>query len=202
MWQTGYPLHVMHGYVIPASEALEFSTWCAGSIRRPCPRSKSSSPAPLLSMRRWCWKTSAPGAAATDRGVGAGRARRPVVSLLPEAEEARALIAAAQELNVLRSRSPEHGEELAVWTDQFMATSGIDETVEGSACAGPRALADTAGARIRTIAGAIPQHHLARRFCRGRPSRPRLHRARGVLPPCRPARRRTVSARAGSRPRA
>ena len=25
MWQTGYPLHVMHGYVIPAREALEFS---------------------------------------------------------------------------------------------------------------------------------------------------------------------------------
>src|SRR5439155_16621664 len=25
MWQTGYPLHVMHGYVIPADEALEFS---------------------------------------------------------------------------------------------------------------------------------------------------------------------------------
>ena len=25
MWQIGYPLHVMHGYVIPAREALEFS---------------------------------------------------------------------------------------------------------------------------------------------------------------------------------
>jgi exopolyphosphatase / guanosine-5'-triphosphate,3'-diphosphate pyrophosphatase len=25
MWQIGYPLHVMHGYVIPAKEALEFS---------------------------------------------------------------------------------------------------------------------------------------------------------------------------------
>src|SRR5215471_17541017 len=25
MWQTGYPLHVMHGYVIPAREALDFS---------------------------------------------------------------------------------------------------------------------------------------------------------------------------------
>ena len=25
MWQTGYPLHVMHGYAIPAHEALEFS---------------------------------------------------------------------------------------------------------------------------------------------------------------------------------
>ena len=24
MWQTGYPLHVMHGYAIPAGEALEF----------------------------------------------------------------------------------------------------------------------------------------------------------------------------------
>src|SRR5512132_3552292 len=25
MWQTGYPLHVMHGYSIPADEALEFA---------------------------------------------------------------------------------------------------------------------------------------------------------------------------------
>src|SRR5436309_3569989 len=25
MWQTGYPLHVMHGYVMPAREAFEFS---------------------------------------------------------------------------------------------------------------------------------------------------------------------------------
>src|SRR4029077_15419480 len=25
MWQTGYPLHVMHGYSIPAEEALEFA---------------------------------------------------------------------------------------------------------------------------------------------------------------------------------
>ncbi len=32
MFQTGYPLHVMHGYVIPASEALEFSA--SGAPRR------------------------------------------------------------------------------------------------------------------------------------------------------------------------
>ena len=25
MWQTGYPLHVTHGYAIPADEALEFA---------------------------------------------------------------------------------------------------------------------------------------------------------------------------------
>jgi exopolyphosphatase/guanosine-5'-triphosphate,3'-diphosphate pyrophosphatase len=37
-------------------------------------------------------------------------------------------LAAAQELNVLRSRSPRHGEELAGWTDKFMASSGLEET--------------------------------------------------------------------------
>src|SRR5262249_2226078 len=41
-----------------------------------------------------------------------------------------ALIAAAQELNLLRSRSPRHGEELAEWAERFMASSGIDETAE------------------------------------------------------------------------
>jgi len=40
------------------------------------------------------------------------------------------LIAAAQELNVLRSRSPAHGEELIAWTDRFMASTGIEENVE------------------------------------------------------------------------
>src|SRR5262249_20174120 len=40
------------------------------------------------------------------------------------------LIAAASELNVLRSRSPAHGEELIAWTDRFMASSGLDETAE------------------------------------------------------------------------
>jgi len=52
-------------------------------------------------------------------------------SLLSEKEKKRdALIAASQELNVLRSRSPEHGEELAAWSDHFMASSGLDETAE------------------------------------------------------------------------
>ena len=39
-----------------------------------------------------------------------------------------ALLAAAGELNLLRSRSPHHGEELIDWTDSFMASSGIDES--------------------------------------------------------------------------
>jgi exopolyphosphatase/guanosine-5'-triphosphate,3'-diphosphate pyrophosphatase len=40
------------------------------------------------------------------------------------------LISAASELNVLRSRSPAHGDELIVWTDKFMASSGLDETAD------------------------------------------------------------------------
>ena len=134
MWQTGYPLHVMHGYVIPASEALEFSSL----VRRVDPETLSkieivtSARRPLLAYA----------ALVMENIVRRARPRRVVVSalgvregllysLLSEQEQKRdALVAASQELNVLRSRSPEHGEELAAWTDQFMASSGIDETAE------------------------------------------------------------------------
>jgi exopolyphosphatase/guanosine-5'-triphosphate,3'-diphosphate pyrophosphatase len=40
------------------------------------------------------------------------------------------LVAAAAELNILRSRSPRHGEELIDWTDRFIASSGLDETAD------------------------------------------------------------------------
>jgi len=33
-------------------------------------------------------------------------------------------------LNVLRSRSPAHGQELITWTDRFMASTGLEETAE------------------------------------------------------------------------
>ena len=52
-------------------------------------------------------------------------------SLLKQKERLRdPLIAAAAELNVLRSRAPRHGEELIDWTDSFMASSGIEEMPE------------------------------------------------------------------------
>src|ERR1700693_1967750 len=52
-------------------------------------------------------------------------------SLLKPNERARdPLIQAAADLNVLRSRSPHHGEELIEWTDRFMASSGLDETAD------------------------------------------------------------------------
>jgi exopolyphosphatase/guanosine-5'-triphosphate,3'-diphosphate pyrophosphatase len=51
--------------------------------------------------------------------------------LLNTRERARdPLISAAADLNVLRSRSPRHGEELIAWTDAFMESSGLDETAD------------------------------------------------------------------------
>jgi exopolyphosphatase/guanosine-5'-triphosphate,3'-diphosphate pyrophosphatase len=134
MWQTGYPLHVMHGYVISAKEASEFSRL----VQRVDPNTMSQieivaeARRPLLAYA----------AVVLEHIVRVGRPRQVVMSalgvregllysLLGEKEKKRdALLAAAQELNVLRSRSPRHGEELAEWADRFMASTGIDETPE------------------------------------------------------------------------
>jgi exopolyphosphatase/guanosine-5'-triphosphate,3'-diphosphate pyrophosphatase len=134
MWQTGYPLHVMHGYVIPAREASEFSRL----VQRVDPNTMSQieivaeARRPLLAYA----------AIVLEHIVRIGRPKQVVMSalgvregllysLLSEKEKKRdALIAAAQEYNVLRSRSPRHGEELAEWAEVFMASTGIDETPE------------------------------------------------------------------------
>ncbi len=132
MWQTGYPLHVMHGYVIPAREALEFSRL----VHRVNPEMLSriemvnEARRPLLAYA----------ALVLEHVVRLMRPKEIVISALGVREgllyselSARerakdGLIAAAQDLNLLRSRSPVHGQELIRWTDRFMASSGLDET--------------------------------------------------------------------------
>jgi exopolyphosphatase / guanosine-5'-triphosphate,3'-diphosphate pyrophosphatase len=134
MSQTGYPLHVMHGYTLAATEALEFSRL----VRRGDPETLSrietvnAARRPLLAYA----------ALVLEHVVRIGKPQRVVVSalgvregllfsLLDDEEKKRdPLLAVAQELNVLRSRSPRHGEELIGWTDRFMATSGLDETAD------------------------------------------------------------------------
>jgi exopolyphosphatase / guanosine-5'-triphosphate,3'-diphosphate pyrophosphatase len=134
MWQTGYPLHVMHGYVIPAREALEFSRL----VHRVNPEMLSriemvnEARRPLLAYA----------ALVLEHIVRIMKPRQIVISALgvregllyselPAREQAKdGLIAAAQDLNLLRSRSPEHGWELIGWTDRFMASSGLDETAD------------------------------------------------------------------------
>ena len=134
MWQTGYPLHVMHGYAIPADEALEF----ARLVHRVDVETLSnievvaSARRPLLGYA----------ALVLEHVIRVGRPRRVMFSALGVREgllysllkqkdkEKDALIEAARDLNQLRSRSPRHGGDLIEWTDRFMASSGLDENAE------------------------------------------------------------------------
>jgi exopolyphosphatase / guanosine-5'-triphosphate,3'-diphosphate pyrophosphatase len=134
MFQTGYPLQVMHGYVIPAKEAIEF----ARLVRRVDPESMSqievvtAARRPLLSyaavvLEHLLQITKSKQVVVSALGVREGL----LYSQLSEKEKRRdPLLVAAGELNLLRSRSPRHGEELIDWTDRFMESSGIDETAE------------------------------------------------------------------------
>jgi exopolyphosphatase/guanosine-5'-triphosphate,3'-diphosphate pyrophosphatase len=134
MWQTGYPLHVTHGYILPAQEVFEFSRL----VHRVAPETLSrievisDARRPLLAY----------GALVLEHVVRIAKPREVVISALGVREgllysvlDAAArrddpLLAAARELNQLRSRSPVHGEELIGWTDRFMASSGLDEPAE------------------------------------------------------------------------
>jgi exopolyphosphatase/guanosine-5'-triphosphate,3'-diphosphate pyrophosphatase len=134
MWQTGYPLHVMHGYTIAADEALEFSRL----VHRVDVNSLSNievvnnARRPLLAYA----------ALVLEHVLRVGKPRQVTFSALGVREgllysllkqkdkEKDALIEAARHLNQLRSRSPRHGEELIEWTDRFMVSSGLDEPSE------------------------------------------------------------------------
>jgi exopolyphosphatase / guanosine-5'-triphosphate,3'-diphosphate pyrophosphatase len=134
MWQTGYPLHVTHGYSIPAKEALEF----ARLVRRVDANTLSKievvadARRPLLAyaaivLDQLMRKTRPKEIVFSALGVREGL----LYELLDDEEQKKdALLAAAEELNVLRSRSPRHGHDLIEWTDRFMNSSGLDETAE------------------------------------------------------------------------
>lgn len=134
MAQTGYPLHVMHGYLIRSREALEF----ARLVRRVNPESLSqievvsSARRPLLPYAALVLEHIVREAAPRNVMFSALGVREGLLHSLLGVEERKkdALLAAAQQLNRLRSRSPQHGEELIDWTDVFMASTGIDENAE------------------------------------------------------------------------
>ncbi|HKS60659.1 MAG TPA: exopolyphosphatase, partial [Xanthobacteraceae bacterium] len=134
MFQTGYPLHVMHGYVISAREALEFSRL----VHRVNPEMLSriemvnEARRPLLAYAALVLEHIVRIMKPREIVISALGVREGLLySELPERERAKdGLISAAQDLNQLRSRSPAHCQELIPWTDRFMASSGLDETAE------------------------------------------------------------------------
>jgi exopolyphosphatase/guanosine-5'-triphosphate,3'-diphosphate pyrophosphatase len=132
MWQTGYPFHVMHGYRMSAREALEF----AKLVHRVDAETLSqidvvnADRRPLLSYAALVLEHLIREIRPKDVVLSALGVREGLLYSLLGAKERRQdpLIAAASELNVLRSRSPRHGEELVQWTDRFMASSGLEES--------------------------------------------------------------------------
>lgn len=134
MAQTGYPLHVMHAYRIRAKEALEFCEL----LKRVNPETLSqidvvaSARRPLLPyaalvLEHLIRRTKPDSIVISALGVREGLLH----SMLKVREQRKdALIDAARNLNVLRSRSPLHGEELVTWTDRLFASAGIEETEE------------------------------------------------------------------------
>ena len=134
MRQKGYPLHIMHEYAIPADEALDF---CRMVARRDA-ESLDSIEAVSKSRRLLLPY----GAIVLGEVIRAMKPSMIILSALgvregllydlldEEIQAEDPLISAAEELAVLRSRSPGHARELGPWTGQALAAIGIEETPE------------------------------------------------------------------------
>ncbi len=131
MRQRQYPMNVMHNYVIPSRDALEFARLVerieADALM--AIEAVSSARRPLLAY----------GAAVLEEIIRQANPKEIVVSALGvregllysqlpgEAQAEDPLILAAREFNRLRSRAPEHGEELFEWTSRLFATTHLEE---------------------------------------------------------------------------
>jgi exopolyphosphatase / guanosine-5'-triphosphate,3'-diphosphate pyrophosphatase len=134
MHHVNYPLNVTHGYTIPARVAIEFCRMVqrVTPAEFPAIETVSQSRRPLIAY----------GALALEYVLRQSGAERVTFSAMgvregllyellePEAQRLDPLLASASELNQLRSRSPRHGEELAVWADRVVATANLAENSE------------------------------------------------------------------------
>jgi exopolyphosphatase/guanosine-5'-triphosphate,3'-diphosphate pyrophosphatase len=133
--QSGYPLKVMHGYSIPAADALDF----AQRLRRLAAANMladieavSDARRPLLTyaalVLEYVIRVARPKTIVFSTfGVREGL----LYEMLPQSEKAKdGLICAAQTLNGLLSRSAKHAEELIAWTDRLARVVRLRETEE------------------------------------------------------------------------
>jgi exopolyphosphatase/guanosine-5'-triphosphate,3'-diphosphate pyrophosphatase len=133
--QSGYSLKVMHGYSIPAAEALRFAKRlrllaAAGELADI--EVVSDARRPLLTYAALVLEhvitVAKPKAIVfSTYGVREGL----LYEQLPPAERAKdGLICAAQNLNRLLSRSARHAEELIEWTDRLFRVAKVRESAE------------------------------------------------------------------------
>ena len=206
--QSGYPLRVMHGYSIPAADALDF----VRRLRRLAAANTLANIEIVADARRPLLTYAAlvleyiirVAQAKNHRVLDLRCARRSALFDAAAAERARdGFICAAQTLNGLLSRSARHAEELVYWTDRLVRVAKLRETEEDrrlrhAACllVGYRL---ARASRPSRRGDAEPDH--PRQFRLDQPPGPRLCRAVGVLPLCRPERGKRAAgagARAGA----
>jgi exopolyphosphatase/guanosine-5'-triphosphate,3'-diphosphate pyrophosphatase len=133
--QSGYPLRVMHGYSIPAADALDF----AQRLRRLVSANMLANIEVVADARR---PLLAYAALVLEYIIRVARPKTIVFSTfgvregllyekLPQSERARdGFICAAQNLNALLSRSARHAQELIGWTDRLVRVVKLRETEE------------------------------------------------------------------------
>jgi len=133
--QSGYPLKVMHGYSIPATDALDF----ARRLRRLAAANLLADIEMIADARRPLLTYAA---LVLEYVIQVAKPKTIVFStfgvreglfyeMLPQDERAEdGLICAAQNLNRLLSRSARHAEELIAWTDRLVRVVHLRETEE------------------------------------------------------------------------
>jgi exopolyphosphatase / guanosine-5'-triphosphate,3'-diphosphate pyrophosphatase len=133
--QSGYPLRVMHGYSIPAAEALDF----AQRLRRLASANMLANIEAVADARRPLLTYAA---LVLEHIIRVAKPKSIVFStfgvregllyeMLPQPERAKdGLICAAQSLNELLSRSARHAQELIEWTDRLVRVVRLRETDE------------------------------------------------------------------------
>jgi exopolyphosphatase / guanosine-5'-triphosphate,3'-diphosphate pyrophosphatase len=134
MAQTGYPLHVMHGYGLATDEALDFCRLVArvkpdslDSVDVVAPARRALLPHGAVVLAELLERASPRGLVISAFGVREGLLH----TLLPEHERnLDPLLSSCAALAYLRSRSPRHAHELCTWTDQLMTSAGLEETEE------------------------------------------------------------------------
>ena len=133
--QSGYPLGVMHGYSILASDALDF----AQRLRRLAAANMLADIEAIAEARRplltyaalvleYVIRVAQPKTVVFSTfGVREGL----LYSMLPEAERVMdGFLCGAQTLNELLSRSARHAQELIGWTDRLVRVVGLRESEE------------------------------------------------------------------------
>jgi exopolyphosphatase/guanosine-5'-triphosphate,3'-diphosphate pyrophosphatase len=133
--QSGYPLQVMHGYSIPAADALDF----ARRLRRLAAANMLADIEVVADARRPLLTYAA---LVLEHVIRVAKPKTIVFSTfgvregllhekLSETERAKdGLICAAEELNQLMSRSARHARELIEWSDRFVRVVKLRETEE------------------------------------------------------------------------